>query len=89
MRIDVLIFRWWMYGDKVLDEEQTKGSNVKSPYFLHFIYSSYTILKNVFVSLYACLAGLRVRGWFPRRCVEKCHYDSATNTPACEQKKDK
>ncbi|XP_060794988.1 palmitoyltransferase ZDHHC6 isoform X1 [Neoarius graeffei] len=50
--------KWWMYGDKVLDEEQAK-------------------------------AGLRVRGWFPRRCVEKCHYDSANNTPACEEKKDK
>lgn len=50
--------KWWMYGDKVLDEEQTR-------------------------------AGLRIRGWFPRRCVEKCHNDSATNTPACEEKKDK
>lgn len=49
--------KWWMYGDKALDEEQTR-------------------------------AGLRVRGWFPRRCVEKCHNDSANNTPACEEKKD-
>ncbi|KAL7856919.1 hypothetical protein SRHO_G00158180 [Serrasalmus rhombeus] len=50
--------KWWMYGDKVLDEEQTK-------------------------------AGVRVRGWFPRRCVEKCLYDSANNTSASEEKKDK
>lgn len=28
MRIDVLISRWWMYGDKVLDEEQAKGTPV-------------------------------------------------------------
>ncbi|XP_030631065.1 palmitoyltransferase ZDHHC6 isoform X2 [Chanos chanos] len=50
--------KWWMYGDKVLDEEQTK-------------------------------AGVRVRGWFPRRCVEKCHYDSANNSTVSEEKKDK
>ncbi|XP_062859104.1 palmitoyltransferase ZDHHC6 [Trichomycterus rosablanca] len=47
--------RWWMYGDKVLDEEQTK-------------------------------AGVRVRGWFPRRCAEKCPCDSA-NASASEEKK--
>ncbi|XP_007259294.1 palmitoyltransferase ZDHHC6 [Astyanax mexicanus] len=49
--------KWWMYGDKVLDEEQTK-------------------------------AGVRVRGWFPRRCVEKCLYDSANNTTTDEEKKE-
>ncbi|XP_076855444.1 palmitoyltransferase ZDHHC6 [Brachyhypopomus gauderio] len=50
--------KWWMYGDKVLNEDQTK-------------------------------AGVRIRGWFPRRCVEKCLYDSANNTSASEEKKDK
>uniref|UniRef100_A0A672L9W7 Palmitoyltransferase n=1 Tax=Sinocyclocheilus grahami TaxID=75366 RepID=A0A672L9W7_SINGR len=32
-------------------------------------------------------AGFRIRGWFPRRCVEKCHYDSANNS-ASEEKKE-
>ncbi|XP_048842930.1 palmitoyltransferase ZDHHC6 [Brienomyrus brachyistius] len=41
--------KWWMYGDKVLDEDQAK-------------------------------AGLRMRGWFPRRCVEKCLYDAASGS---------
>uniref|UniRef100_A0AAY4EZ29 Palmitoyltransferase n=1 Tax=Denticeps clupeoides TaxID=299321 RepID=A0AAY4EZ29_9TELE len=48
--------KWWMYGDKVLTEEQIRD-------------------------------GVRIRGWFPRRCVEKCHYDSANNS-APEEKKD-
>ncbi|XP_056626997.1 palmitoyltransferase ZDHHC6 [Triplophysa dalaica] len=47
--------KWWMYGDKLLKEEQAK-------------------------------AGVRVRGWFPRRCVEKCHYDSANNSTGEEKK---
>uniref|UniRef100_A0A8C2HU92 Palmitoyltransferase n=1 Tax=Cyprinus carpio TaxID=7962 RepID=A0A8C2HU92_CYPCA len=47
--------KWWMYGDKVLNEEQAK-------------------------------AGVRIRGWFPRRCVEKCHYDSANNSTSEEKK---
>lgn len=42
-----------------------------------------------FFAFFASSAGLRVRGWFPRRCVEKCHYDSANNTSASEEKKDK
>ncbi|XP_043911782.1 palmitoyltransferase ZDHHC6 isoform X1 [Protopterus annectens] len=45
----------WMYGDKILNEEQVK-------------------------------AGIRIRGWFPRRCVEKCLYDTATGQPAEEKK---
>ncbi|XP_018618148.1 palmitoyltransferase ZDHHC6 isoform X1 [Scleropages formosus] len=49
--------KWWMYGDKVLEEEQTQ-------------------------------AGGRIRGWFPRRCVEKCLYDSANSPPADGAKKD-
>ncbi|KAG2463246.1 ZDHC6 Palmitoyltransferase, partial [Polypterus senegalus] len=48
----------WMYGDKVLDEEQIK-------------------------------AGVRIRGWFPRRCVEKCLYDKASDLLANEEKKDR
>ncbi|ROI81854.1 Palmitoyltransferase ZDHHC6 [Anabarilius grahami] len=47
--------KWWMYGDKVLNEEQAK-------------------------------AEVRIRGWFPRRCVEKCHYDSANNSTSEEKK---
>ncbi|KAI1887197.1 hypothetical protein AGOR_G00203670 [Albula goreensis] len=49
--------KWWMYGDKVLSEEQTK-------------------------------TGVRIRGWFPRRCVEKCLYDTANNSTTSEEKKD-
>ncbi|KAG7267872.1 hypothetical protein CRUP_003452 [Coryphaenoides rupestris] len=48
--------KWWMYGDKVLDEEQMN-------------------------------AGERIRGWFPRRCVEKCHYDTATASDNTSEKK--
>ena len=33
------------------------------------------------------LAGARMRGWFPRRCVEKCHYDTATTETTSEEKK--
>lgn len=32
--------------------------------------------------------GTRVRGWFPRRCVEKCLYDTANNSTASEDKKE-
>lgn len=49
--------KWWMYGDKVLDEEQTK-------------------------------AGDRIRGWFPRQCVEKCPCESANYLSVSEEKKD-
>ncbi|KAL2102512.1 hypothetical protein ACEWY4_001680 [Coilia grayii] len=49
--------KWWMYGDKVLNEDQANEST-------------------------------RVRGWFPRRCVEKCHYDTADNSTTPEDKKD-
>ncbi|XP_078079431.1 palmitoyltransferase ZDHHC6 isoform X1 [Mustelus asterias] len=31
--------------------------------------------------------GEHERGWFPRRCVEKCLYDSATEKPTEEEKK--
>ncbi|CAL8382376.1 palmitoyltransferase ZDHHC6 [Gadus morhua] len=47
--------KWWMYGDKVLGEEQIN-------------------------------AGERIRGWFPRRCVEKCHYDTAASDNTSEKK---
>ncbi|XP_061083340.1 palmitoyltransferase ZDHHC6 isoform X1 [Conger conger] len=47
--------KWWMYGDKVLSEEQAK-------------------------------AGDRMRGWFPRKCVEKCLYDTANNSTSEEKK---
>uniref|UniRef100_A0AAQ6IDV9 Palmitoyltransferase n=1 Tax=Anabas testudineus TaxID=64144 RepID=A0AAQ6IDV9_ANATE len=46
--------KWWMYGDKVLSEEQMRGE--------------------------------RVRGWFPRRCVEKCHYDTAASDSTSDKK---
>ncbi|XP_054625065.1 palmitoyltransferase ZDHHC6 isoform X3 [Dunckerocampus dactyliophorus] len=46
--------KWWMYGDKVLNEEQMRGD--------------------------------RIRGWFPRRCVEKCHYDTASIDGTSEKK---
>jgi len=32
------------------------------------------------------VAGDRIRGWFPRRCVEKCLYDSANNLISEEKK---
>ncbi|MED6286580.1 hypothetical protein CHARACLAT_007458, partial [Characodon lateralis] len=47
--------KWWMYGDKVLSEEEMRD-------------------------------GDRVRGWFPRRCVEKCHYDTAANHSTSDKK---
>ncbi|MED6232328.1 hypothetical protein ATANTOWER_027792 [Ataeniobius toweri] len=47
--------KWWMYGDKVLSEEEMRD-------------------------------GDRVRGWFPRRCVEKCHYDTAANHSTNDKK---
>ncbi|XP_053164093.1 palmitoyltransferase ZDHHC6 isoform X7 [Hemicordylus capensis] len=31
--------------------------------------------------------GKRIRGWFPRRCVEKCLYDGETNQPLDREKK--
>ncbi|KAJ8365220.1 hypothetical protein SKAU_G00140510 [Synaphobranchus kaupii] len=49
--------KWWMYGDKVLSDDQAK-------------------------------AGARTRGWFPRKCVEKCLYDTANNSTASEEKKE-
>ncbi|XP_041671381.1 palmitoyltransferase ZDHHC6 isoform X1 [Cheilinus undulatus] len=30
--------------------------------------------------------GERVRGWFPRRCVEKCHYDTAASESTSDKK---
>lgn len=89
-----------MYGDKVLDEEQAKGTPMSQwkCFVLNFAFHIISFW-GVFLFKFnhskkctffcAALAGLRVRGWFPRRCVEKCHYDSANNTPACEEKKDK
>uniref|UniRef100_A0A8C3LA25 Palmitoyltransferase n=1 Tax=Chrysolophus pictus TaxID=9089 RepID=A0A8C3LA25_CHRPC len=31
--------------------------------------------------------GIRERGWFPRKCVEKCQYDSETDQPVDGEKK--
>uniref|UniRef100_A0A8C9SAW6 Palmitoyltransferase n=1 Tax=Scleropages formosus TaxID=113540 RepID=A0A8C9SAW6_SCLFO len=39
-------------------------------------------------TIFATRAGGRIRGWFPRRCVEKCLYDSANSPPADGAKKD-
>ncbi|KAA8581493.1 hypothetical protein FQN60_003074 [Etheostoma spectabile] len=47
--------KWWMYGDKILNEEHMR-------------------------------VGERVRGWFPRRCVEKCHYDTAASDSTSDKK---
>ncbi|XP_017590677.1 PREDICTED: palmitoyltransferase ZDHHC6 isoform X2 [Corvus brachyrhynchos] len=33
--------------------------------------------------------GIRERGWFPRKCVEKCQYDSETDQPVDGEKKSK
>ncbi|XP_074855277.1 palmitoyltransferase ZDHHC6 isoform X2 [Carettochelys insculpta] len=33
--------------------------------------------------------GMRVRGWFPRKCVEKCLYDSETDQPLDGEKKNR
>ncbi|NXS18637.1 ZDHC6 Palmitoyltransferase, partial [Mystacornis crossleyi] len=33
--------------------------------------------------------GIRERGWFPRKCVEKCQYDSETDEPVDGEKKSK
>ncbi|XP_024411389.2 palmitoyltransferase ZDHHC6 isoform X2 [Desmodus rotundus] len=48
--------RYWLYGDKILDESFTEGAS-------------------------------RVRGWFPRNCVEKCPCDAeADRAPEGEKK---
>lgn len=46
----------------------------------------YTKLLCQIIFLFPLLAGVRVRGWFPRRCVEKCHYDSANSSTGEEKK---
>ncbi|KAF1449925.1 Palmitoyltransferase ZDHHC6, partial [Spheniscus mendiculus] len=33
--------------------------------------------------------GIRERGWFPRKCVEKCQYDSETEQPVDGEKKNR
>ncbi|XP_074687378.1 palmitoyltransferase ZDHHC6 isoform X5 [Strix aluco] len=33
--------------------------------------------------------GIRERGWFPRKCVEKCQYDSETDQPVDGEKKNR
>lgn len=70
-----------MYGDKLLTEEQAKGKSYRK---LLYFTKPYIHLCEV-IPLFL-LAGVRVRGWFPRRCVEKCHYDSANNSTSEEKK---
>ncbi len=81
----LLINRWWMYGDIVLSEEQAKGNVFMVLYDQIQQLKSFVILMFKMISLPK--AGVRIRGWFPRRCVEKCHYDSASNSTS-EEKKD-
>lgn len=72
-----------MYGDKVLNEQQVIGTLICLQFHLKIHISLKIPVLPVF-----CLppAGERVRGWFPRRCVEKCHYDTAASENTSDKK---
>ncbi|XP_022355801.1 palmitoyltransferase ZDHHC6 isoform X2 [Enhydra lutris kenyoni] len=50
--------RYWLYGDKILDDASVKGVS-------------------------------RIRGWFPRNCVEKCPCDAETDQAPEGEKKNR
>lgn len=70
-----------MYGDKVLNEEQLKGKDENTDAFVWFE----QMCNSVFSLLWPSV-GERIRGWFPRRCVEKCHYDTAASDSTSDKK---
>lgn len=78
-----LSFRWWMYGDKVLSEQQVKGE-MRCFCCELSVCLLQQMCNRVFFWLLS--AGDRVRGWFPRRCVEKCHYDTAASDNTSDKK---
>lgn len=75
-----------MYGDKVLSEDQMTGKNKNYSITEDLIKMLQTNVLCRLMCIVLLSAGDRIRGWFPRRCVEKCHYDTASSESTSDKK---